>query len=278
MKPIPRISLLSFSSLVIGAALACTELPRHSAEGIVRGVDHDAGQILIDHREIEGLMGAMTMSFDVAQPELLEGLQTGHAIEFVVVQDGDVYRVEEIVVTGSAYGEAGGDAFAGLPREGDLAPGFQLIDQDGRSLSLDELRGHAVFLDFIFTHCPGPCPILTAKHVALQRMLSPDQRRHTRFVSISLDPERDTPEALRAYATAHGADIAHWSFLTGEAAAVNAVLRSYGVRGRRVDGGEIDHVVATFLIDGEGRIRKRYLGLEHGRDALHTDLGLLAPD
>jgi protein SCO1/2 len=100
-------------------------------------------------------------------------------------------------------------------------------------------------------------------HVELQRSLAPELRARTRFVSITLDPERDRPEALRAYALARGADLSDWSFLTGSPEAVRAVVESYGVGTTRGPDGEIEHVVATFLIDAEGRIAERWLGLEH---------------
>ena len=127
-------------------------------------------------------------------------------------------------------------------------------------------------LDFIYTHCPGPCPILTGTHVALQRSLPEDLRPRTWFVSITLDPERDTSEALRAYAAARGANLASWSFVTGPTAAVDTVVRAFGVGKIPAAGGEIDHVVATFLIDPEGHIAERYVGLDHDADEILRDL------
>ncbi len=156
------------------------------------------------------------------------------------------------------------------------APAFALTDHAGRPVSLEELRGRTLLLDFIFTRCSGPCPILTSTHVAAERLLSPDLLGRTRFVSISIDPERDTPQDLAAYATARGADLEHWSFLTGPVAEVEAVVRAYGVGTTRGPDGELEHVVASFLIDGKGRIVKRYLGLEHEPTEISADLELLA--
>jgi protein SCO1/2 len=109
--------------------------------------------------------------------------------------------------------------------------------------------------------------------VQLQRQLPEALRRRVRFVSISLDPERDTPAALRAYALARGADFAGWSFLTGEPSRVASVLESYGVGTLREPNGEIEHVVVSFLIDAHGRIAKRYFGLDHPPDEYLRDLG-----
>jgi protein SCO1/2 len=129
-----------------------------------------------------------------------------------------------------------------------------------------------VLLDFVYTRCPGPCPILTGTHVALQRSLPPELRERAWFVSISLDPRYDTPERLSEYARARGADLSGWSFVTGPVDAVDAVVRAYGVGRTRREDGQIEHVVATFLIDPEGRIAERYVGLEHGADELLRDL------
>jgi len=171
-----------------------------------------------------------------------------------------------------AHGTHGASGLLGGVAELDPAPAFRLTDQQGRAVSLADWRGQAVLLDFIYTHCPGPCPILTARHVELQRALPPGLRARVHFASISLDPQRDTPEALRAYAEARGADLSNWSFLTGPAEEISAVLRAYGIGAGRSGGGEIEHLVATFLINPEGRITRRFLGLEHSTQTLQTAL------
>ena len=267
---------LAISLVAIAALAACSEpARRYRAQGTVRGIDRGAGQILIDHQAIEGLMPAMVMSFDVANPAQLEGLAEGYVIEFAVVSDGQSFRADEIVVTSDESPEAGPSGFVRLVEVGAEAPPFELTDQDGRAVSLASLRGRPVVLDFVYTTCPGPCPILTASHVALQRRLSPAQRARTRFVSITIDPERDTPAALRSYAEAHGADLATWSFLTGSSDRIDSVLNRYGVGSVRAENGEIDHVVATFLIGADGRVRGRFLGLEHSAEKLAAEVAEL---
>jgi len=195
----------------------------------------------------------------------------GHAPELARAGKGDAGEYPPKLVPQPLHGvrlrRADGEA-----RELDLAPAFRLTDQQGRAVSLADWRGRAVLLDFIYTHCPGPCPILTARHVELQRTLPLALRARVHFASISLDPQRDTPEALRAYAEARGADLSDWSFLTGPAEEISAVLRAYGIGAGRNGGGEIEHLVATFLINPEGRITRRFLGLEHSTKTLQTAL------
>ena len=165
---------------------------------------------------------------------------------------------------------------AALAARRDPAPAFALVDQAGRPVASDVLRGNVLLVDFVYTGCPGPCPILTSRHVTLQRKLSPELRSRTRFVSISLDPTRDTPEALRAYAEARGADLADWSFLTGETDAVAAVVKGFGVGTLRRDDGTIDHLVATFVVDDNGRIAEQFLGLEYETADLREALARVA--
>jgi protein SCO1/2 len=82
------------------------------------------------------------------------------------------------------------------------------------------------------------------------------------FVSVSLDPVRDTPAALREYARKRGAELSGWSFLTGPPDEVDAAIRAYGIGSARQPDGTIAHLVVSFVIDGEGRIARRFIGLE----------------
>jgi protein SCO1/2 len=263
------------AAALLSAASACSDGPaadRYPASGIVREVLLEDHQVVIEHGEIEGLMPGMTMSFDVPDHELLETLAAGQAIDFTVEVTGKSYRVVEATVKGAAGSAGSSGSFSELAVALDPAPDFELIDQNGAKLALADLRGKLVLLDFIFTSCQGPCPMLTSAHVTLQRMLSPELRARTRFVSISLDPVRDTPMALRAYALARGADLAGWSFLTGDPEAIAVVLKGYGVGSMRRPDGQLDHLVATFLIDPEGRIARRFIGLEHEPEELLSAL------
>ncbi len=258
-------------------AFACGGAERYDARGVVQEIQRDYGQVVIDHEDIPGLMPAMTMNFDVADAALLDRLEPGQEIEFVVEYDRRSYRVVAFDVLGAGTGVEGDRArLANLARSAAPAPDFELVDQSGAPLALADLRGRALLLDFIYTRCPGPCPILTGRHVSVQQALPARLRERVRFVSISLDPENDTPEALAAYAQARGVDLANWSLLTGDPARVAAVLKDYGVGSVRQPDGEIDHLVATFLIDGQGRIVKRYVGLDHEAATLTRDLQAVA--
>ena len=96
------------------------------------------------------------------------------------------------------------------------------------------------------------------------------------FVSISLDPENDSPEAFLAYGKAHGVDFSNWSFLGGTPEVVDPVVRSYAVGKTRNEEGVIEHLVVAMLINEDGKILKRYLGTEDDSTAIVEDLLALA--
>lgn len=137
------------------------------------------------------------------------------------------------------------------------APAFSLTDQEGRPFASDQLRGKVWVADFIFTHCPGACPLMTQKMASLQKAV-PD--RDVRFVSFSVDPERDTPEVLKQYGQRFDADPARWHFLTGPKDAIFATAAGLKLSAMPAGaaGPDIVHSEKFLLVDGEGRVRGAY--------------------
>ena len=158
-----------------------------------------------------------------------------------------------------------------LPTIG-AAPDFALTSQDGAEVTLASLRGKVVAVAFIYTWCPDVCPMLTDKMARVQDELGPDFGTKVAFVSITVDPERDTPEALKEYAEAFDANFAGWSFLTGEPEAVRAVARRYGVVALPAADGQVDHTLLTTLIDRRGTMRVQYLGYRFDEEEFRHDL------
>src|SRR5262252_8062405 len=109
------------------------------------------------------------------------------------------------------------------------APEFSLTTQAGARLSLRDLRGKVVAVTFIYASCADTCPLLTAKLAGLQARLGTDFGAKVFFVAITVDPERDTPQVLKRYAQAHGANLSGWAFLTGTTAEIQQVAQHYGI-------------------------------------------------
>ncbi len=135
-------------------------------------------------------------------------------------------------------------------------PNYRLFDQDGLTRTPADLRGSVWIADFIFTSCKSVCPVLSAKMVQVQRAI-PDPR--LRFVSFSVDPERDTPEALKAYARRWAPDETRWTLLAttpGSLADVTKGMKTFVER--QPDPDATLHTSELFLVDGQGRVRGLY--------------------
>jgi protein SCO1 len=158
-----------------------------------------------------------------------------------------------------------------LPAIG-AAPDFALISQNGAKVTLKSLRGKVVAVTFIYTWCPDVCPMLTDKMARVQDELGSDFGSQVAFVSITIDPERDTPDVLKEYAEAFDANLAGWSFLTGEPAAVHEVARRYGVAVAPAADGQVDHTLLTTLVDRGGVMRVQYLGYRFDEEEFRHDL------
>jgi protein SCO1 len=172
-------------------------------------------------------------------------------------------------VTDASAHEAKGNAR--LPVVGP-APEFALTTQSGERLSLTDLRGKVLAVTFIYATCKDTCPVLTAKMATLQRRLGADFGPRVRFVSVTVEPEVDTPAVLTAYAKQFDADPAGWSFVTGTGAEVGDVVRRYGAFAKRVKPGEVDHLFLTSLVDRRGMLRVQYLGYRFDPDEMLRDL------
>ncbi len=158
------------------------------------------------------------------------------------------------------------------------APSFSLLDQTGATFTSDALQGRAVLLDFVYTHCTDACPLLSATFAQTQRKLADAGLLGSRavLVSLSVDPEHDTPTVLAEYAQQLKADPAAWRFLTGDWDQVYDVVTGFKVAtkpprpaaGAPAPGGtELTHSTRVVLIDPRGQVR----GYLDGQDATADD-------
>jgi len=158
------------------------------------------------------------------------------------------------------------------------APEFALTDQDGRRLALKELRGKVLAVTFMFASCVDTCPLLTAKLAGVQDRLGAAFGPDVHFVSITVDPERDTPQVLKRYARAHRAKPAGWSFLTGTRAEIREITRRYGVIYVKTASGDVDHTFLTSLVDRGGTLRVQYMGVRFDPEEMLGDLRSLSKE
>lgn len=138
-------------------------------------------------------------------------------------------------------------------------PDFTLIERSGRKVSLADLKGKVWVADFIFTHCGGPCPIMTRRMRELHRALE-EQKLEVQTVSISVDPETDTPDVLKEYATMFKVDAYPWFFLTGDQQEIfDLSIKGFMLTAQNVDDSDqVDHSPRFVLVDKKGQIRGYY--------------------
>jgi protein SCO1/2 len=141
------------------------------------------------------------------------------------------------------------------------SPAFTLTTQDGKALSSRDLRGKVLLVGFVFTTCNGSCPATTSRMVQVQGRLKDRgllREGRVRLLSITLDPARDTTEAMSRYQKMYDADPASWSFLTGPKDTVAKVIADWGMWTKPAANGQLDHPSRVFLVDTKGRVREIY--------------------
>jgi protein SCO1/2 len=147
------------------------------------------------------------------------------------------------------------------------APDFTLRDADGRSVRLAEFRDKVLVLHFVYTHCPDVCPLHARRIADIQSLVNQaNMKDQVRFITITTDPTRDTPDVMREYGEAHGLDPANWLFLTttGEQPedATRRLAEAFGHKFTKEGDGYQMHGIVTHVIDHDGRWRGNFHGLE----------------
>lgn len=141
-------------------------------------------------------------------------------------------------------------------------PDLTLVDQHGQRVSLASLKGKPVLFDFIYTTCPGPCVMITARMKSVANHLGPILGSEARFVSVTVDPEHDHPAELLGYAKEQGAERNGWLFLTGSPGEIDRLMASFKLRRQREADGSVDHVLEFFLVGSDGHLLLQYLAFD----------------
>jgi protein SCO1/2 len=264
---------------------ASSEAKRYALRGVVREVEAEKREITVDHETVPGFMEAMTMSFPVRDdPQVFEILHPGDRLEAKLVVDGENYWLEQILTKGfvATPSAAAGSPATGSPAVvtpqpnrgiavGDRVPDFALTDQTGRTVRLSQMRGSPVAVTFLYTRCPiaTACPLTATKFAKLDSLLK--EKGFGKILTITVDPEHDTPKVLADYASRLGADPERWKFLTGDPKAVAEVATSFGVV-YYPEQGQVVHGQAAAVVDPSGRLAAIYYGQSWDPEHLLRDL------
>jgi protein SCO1/2 len=138
--------------------------------------------------------------------------------------------------------------------------GFALIDQNSKPFHFKDLAGKVAVVTFAYTTCTDVCPLITAAARQVQIGLSASERQRVHLLTITTDPEIDSPKVLAAYAKRYGADLANWSFLSGPASELKKVWKNFGVGVKRKGRGIVEHTPLTAVVDRDRDLRYIYIG------------------
>ena len=240
---------------LLGLLLACWGQRAYIVEGVVVEVKPPA-EVVIDHEDIPGLMAAMVMPFDVADPGMLAGVVPGDRViaRYELGEDGG--RITRLRVAG--HGPAPALATGPMPlRVGEGIPSTPIALHDGTALSLGPEQTERVALTFVYTRCPVPefCPAIISRLQALQQALG--DAEGARIVAVTLDPAYDTREVLAAWAGTVGAG-PRWTFGRVEEAALPDLAMYAGLPVLKQEDAEIAHGLRLLVLDRGGKLIERY--------------------
>ena len=262
--------IVSTLAVLTAAAVTVTgqQSSQHDMTGMVLKIDAAKRSVVISHDAVRGLMPAMTMPFEVRDAKELNGLAPGAIVSFTLVLAKETSHIERVKVVRYQSVEQDpltarrlqllrtitGTAPKPLP-VGEVVPDFTLTDQRRTRVSLSQLRGKVVAVNFIYTSCVLPqfC-YRVANHFGVVRdRFRGRMGRDLVLLTITFDPARDTPEKLAEYASQWKADPAVWHFLTGAAPDVERVCNMFGVE-FFADEGLMNHSVRTAVLDRTGKL------------------------
>jgi protein SCO1/2 len=259
-------------AFVIGASLTvavAAQETRYAVRGMVLRVDPATRTFVVSHEAIDNLMGAMIMPFEARDARELAPLAPGALVEFTLVIAPRIAYSTDIRVRKYQTAEqdpltarrlallkkAAGRAVTPLA-PGQAIPDFTLTDQGGQPVRFSTLTaGKVVALNFVYTRCALPQFCLRASNAfsVLQRRFARQYGRDLVLLTVTFDPERDTPEVLATYAAGFNADPKMWRFLTGRTADVRRVAGFFGVESY-LDEGLVNHSLHTAVVDRRGRL------------------------
>ena len=270
------------SLAVVALLAACDREPparQYELTGQILAVDTTRNEVLIKHDNIRNFMPAMTMPFTVKDPSLLSGREPGDLVTATLVVGETSAHLSSLTRTGHAKLDAP-PVVSDAPRvlmPGEPVADALLVDQQETPRPFSSFRGHRVAITFMFTRCPLPdfCPLMDRHFAAVQKSIQgASDMKDVRLVTMTLDPEFDTPAVLSRHAARLKADPAVWSFVTGEPRAAADFARQFGIYTERDlgTGANLTHNLRTAIVDADGRMVKVHSGNDWTPADLVADL------
>lgn len=257
---------------------------RYPIKGVVVAVNKTDRTATIKHEDIPGYMQSMTMDFKIKNHADLEVMKPGDQITGTLVVDDISSWLEITAITEGGSQITPTTVVPGEPKPGDEIPDFTLVNQDGEPIRLSQYRGKALALTFVYTRCPQPdqCTLMSNNFAAIDKELEsqPDVYAKTHLLTISFDPDYDTPKVMRSYGASHTGRYSdekfeHWEFATGSPEEVKRIAEHFGLRyfkDSSTGEEQVIHSLRTAVIDRNGKLVKLYRGNEWKPTQLAEDL------
>lgn len=288
---LPLILLASFVAIIGISGCQRQQRVRSPSEkhydlkGKVVTVEKDKHLVTVAHEDIKDYMPGMTMPFTVEDQAAYEILAPGDQITATLIVDGTKSWLEDLVITkesADTTSPVSGESIGA--KAGDETPDYRLINQDGKAIRIHDYKGKALLLTFIYTRCqqPDQCTLMSNNFATIDQELQkqPDLFGKTHLLSISFDPEYDTPKVLRSYGAAFTGkysdeNFAHWEFASGSSDEVKGIAQFFGLRYyQNGPSGEeqVIHSLRTAIIAPDGKVFKVYRGNDWKPDEIVKEL------
>lgn len=247
------------------------------------GENVESGEIELDAAAIPGFMDAMTMPYKAKDPAALKLVHQGDRITATLDVDGNGSALDNVKIT-DATKEIRDPTPQSLMKPlvaGEAVPDFAFLDQDKKTIHLSDFRGKLLMVTFVYTHCPlsDYCPRMSHNFADMDKALAanPALYDRTHLLTISFDPARDTPAALRSYGGAYTGKYTnetfdHWTFAAPPQAELAPLLEFFDVGSTPSPGGTLTHTLSTIMIGPNGRILKWYGGNDWAPATVLSDI------
>jgi len=250
-----------------------TERQEFQVRGVVQEVKAPDKEVVIKHEEIPNYMPAMTMTFEVKNANELSGISSNDVVSFRMIVTDDDGWIENLTKVGVST-NANADLIRSRTRivreveplaVGDKMPNYPFTNSLGEKVELKDFAGQAYAFSFIFTRCPFPtfCPRMNNNFEAAYKQLiaMPNAPTNWHLLSISFDPEFDTPQRLKEYSATYNPDPKKWSWVTGAMIEIDAITEQLGLV-FTFENNTYNHTLRTAVVDKNGVIRQIFWGNE----------------
>ena len=230
----------------------------YTSTGLILRIDKPGSIVTISHEPFPGFMDAMAMPFDLKGGARRVALTAGDRVKLRLAVKGEHSWVDRLDVISAAPVDAGLEQTPVthvLVPVGSMLPDFELTDHSGAPVALSRLKGKVVAVTFIYSRCPLPdyCPRMVENFRTIRARFADRMDRDLVLLTISFDPQYDTPQVLAQYAASMRAGGPGWHFLTGDPSSIERVCNAFGIQ-YFPDEGLITHSLQTAVIDRSGRL------------------------